>query len=274
MENNLAKWIKFISSQSLPVFNSTVQSVIRITADEKASCKQLADMIMRDASLTSRVIQIANTPIYNRGNTQSNSIRRMVLLIGFKKIAEICLTLSILDSVTDKHTQKLIYKIISKSFQAATQAYSIAELCRLKNSDKIYIAALLKHIGEIAFWSLTGKESVILADLLSWEDKNNEQLQQRILGTTFKSISLGLVNEWNLSDLLRKSLSVEVENTLELKCIKFGYEIAEINSHEYSDLEPIATYIARETNLPVNEVIKTIKSNMTAHDDIYNQFIQ
>lgn len=273
MENNLASWVKFISSQSLPVFNSTVQTVIRITADEKSSCKKLADMIMRDASLTSRVIQIANTPYYNRGNTKSNSIRRMVLLIGFKKIAEICLTLSILDSVTDKNTQKLIYKIVSKSFQAATHAYAIAELCNLKNSDKIYIATLLKHIGEIAFWSLTGKESLILSDLLNCEQKKPEQLQEKILGTTFKNLSLGLANEWNLSDLLKESLSAEIESTLELKCIKLGHEITEIESNEYSVLKPIATYIASETKIPVKEIIKTIQHNITEKNDVYSNYI-
>ncbi len=273
MENNLGNWVKFISSQSLPVFNSTVQKVIKITTDEKSSCKNLADMIMRDASLTSRVIQVANATYYNRGNTKSNSIRRTVLLLGFKKIAEICFTLAILDSVTDKKTQKLIYKIISKSFQAATHAYALAELCHLKNSDKIYIATLLKHIGEIAFWSLTGKESLILYDLLSCEYKDTEQVQEKILGTTFKRISLGLANEWDLSNLLKQSLSAKIENTLELKCIKYGYEITEIKSNEYSELEPIATFIARDTKLAVKEIIKTIQHNAANKNNIYNEYV-
>lgn len=273
MENNHKNWLKYIGNQTLPVFNSTIQTVIKLTADEKSSCKQLADMILRDASLTSRVIQIANTSYYNRGNTEYNSIRRIILLIGFKKIAEICLTLSILDSVTDKKTQKIIYKIVSKSFQAATHAYAMAELCNLKNSDQIYIAALLRNIGEIAYWSLTGKESHLMLELLESNNQDEEQLQEKILGTSFKKLSLGLAIEWSLSNLLIESLSNKVVTTLELKCIKFGYEITEIESDQYVDLEPIATFIASETKTPVKDVIKTIQHNFVDKRELSNNYL-
>ena len=128
-------WVKYIGNQSVPVFNSIIQSVIRLTMDDKSSCKQLAEVILQDASLTSRVIRVANSPYYNRCNTESDDIRRVILLIGFKRISEICLTLSILDSLTDKHTRKVIYKVIAKSFHAAIQARSIAGIYNIKNPD-------------------------------------------------------------------------------------------------------------------------------------------
>lgn len=274
MKNNLESWIKVIDEKTLPVFNSTVQTVINIAADEKSSCKKLADMIMRDVSLTSRILQIANSSYYNRGNNQCNSIRRIVLLMGFKKIAEICLTVSILDAVTNKKTQKIIFKVVSQSFQAATYAYALAEQCNLKNSDQIYIAALLKNIGEIAFWSLTGKESQLMIDLLQDNSKENEQIQESILGTTFKTLSLGLSLRWKLPSLLIESLSNNVENSLEQKCIKFGYEIAGIESNKYTDLEPIAAFIAIELKIPANSIISSIQDNYFDKDNLSKSYLE
>ena len=273
MENNLETWVKYIGNRTLPVFNSTIQKVIKLTTEDNSSNKQLADVIMQDASLTSRVIQVANSPYYNRGNTQSHSVRRMVLLIGFKKIAEICLTLSILDAVTEKKTQKIIFKIISQSFHAATHAHALAELCHLKDSDKIYIAGLLKNIGEIAFWSLTGKSGNLISDLINCKNNEPEKLQEQILGTTFKKLSLGLAEQWNLSQLLKESLTVKFEHTLELKCIKFGYEITEIESNDHSKLEPIAKFIANETKMPFKEVMKTIQNNIITQHDSYETYL-
>jgi len=274
MKSDLENWVKYIGSQTLPVFNSTIQRVIKLTTEETSTSKELADMIMQDASLTSRVIQVANSPFYNRSNIKSDSVRRMVLLIGFKRIAEICFTLSILDSVAEKNAQKIIFKIISQSFHAATHAHALAKLCHINDSDKIYIAALLKHIGEIAFWSLTGKSGNLISDLINCQSNEPEKVQEQILGTTFKKLSLGLAEQWNLSQLLKESLSVNFEHTLDLKCIKFGHEITEIKSNDYAKLEPIATFISSETKVSFKEVMNTIQANIIAQNNAYDSFLK
>ena len=145
--NNLTNWVKYIGTQTIPVFNDTIQSVLSLTMDEKSSCKQLAETILENPALTSRVLRVANSPYYNRCNRQFTDIRRIVLLIGFKKISEICLTLSILDSIVDNKTRKHVYTVSTKSFHAAIQARSIAESYKLKDPEMVYMSALLYTIG-------------------------------------------------------------------------------------------------------------------------------
>ena len=247
MEKNLNNWVKYIGNQSVPVFNSIIQSVIRLTMDDKSTCKQLAEIILQDASLTSRVIRVANSPYYNRCTTESGDIRRVILLIGFKRISEICLTLSILDSLTDKRTRKVIYKVISKSFHAAIQARSIAEIYNIKNPDKIYLAALLSNIGEVSFWSLSGKAGLLISDLLNSGYISAERAQKNILGTTFRELSLGLASEWHFSELLKRSLSNPTSSDIEVKAIQYGYEVAESIVNKNSDFDSVSEKIAHET---------------------------
>lgn len=274
MEKNLDKWVKYIGSQSIPVFNSTIQSVMKLAMDDKSSCKQLADIILQDASLTSRVIRVANSPFYNRCNSQANNIRRVILLIGFKKITEICLTLSILDSLTDARTRKIIYRVISKSFHAAIQARSIAEIYNLKYPDNVYLAALLNNIGEISFWSLTGKSGRLISDLLNQGYMKTEQAQENILGTTFRKLSLGLATQWDFSDLLKRSLNNPASSDLEIKCIQYGYKIAESIVNKNSDFDLISAKIAKDTGASVSDVRTTINDNILHAHDAYKYYIQ
>lgn len=273
MENDLKNWVKYIGNQSVPVFNSTIQSVMKLTMDEKSSCKQLAEIILQDASLTSRVIRVANSPYYNRCHTECSDIRRVILLIGFKRISEICLTLSILDSLTDRTTRKVIYKIISKSFHAAIQACSIAGIFGLKNTDKIYLAALLNNIGEISFWSLSGKSGKLISDLLNNDFVSYEEAQENILGTTFRKLSIGLATEWEFSDLLKRSLSNPTSSDLEIKCIKYGYEIAESIVNKNADFESTSEKIARESGRAIKDVRETINDNILLAHDTYEYYI-
>lgn len=272
MEKNLNNWVKYIGNQSVPVFNSTIQSVIRLTMDDRSSCKQLAEIILQDASLTARVIRVANSPYYNRCNAESGDIRRVILLIGFKRISEICLTLSILDSLTDKRTRKVIYKVISKSFHAAIQARSIAEIYNIKKPDNIYLAALLSNIGEISFWSLSGKAGLLISDLLNNGYLNAEKAQEKILGTTFRELSLGLASEWHFSELLKRSLSNPNSCDIEVKAIQYGYEIVESIVNKNSDFDTVSEKIAIETKKSINDIREIINNNILLADDTYSYY--
>lgn len=273
MENNLENWVSYIGNQSIPVFNETIQSVIKLAQDEKSSCKQLAEIILKDASLTSRVIRVANSPFYNRCNTESNDLRKVILLIGFKRITEICLTLSILDSLADKRACRIVYKVISKSFHAAVQSRSIAEIYKIKNPDKIYLAALLYNIGEISFWSLTGKSGELISDLLNNGYLSTEQAQENILGTTFRKISIGLATEWEFSTLLKSSLSHPTSENREIKCINYGYEIAESIVNKNSEFDLISEKIANETKAKIKDVRNIINDNILLAYDTYNFYL-
>lgn len=272
MDKNLNNWVKYIGNQSVPVFNSTIQHVIRLTMDDKSSCKQLAEIILQDASLTSRVIRVANSPYYNRCNTESDDIRRIILLIGFNRISEICLTLSILDSLTDIRTREVIYKVISKSFHAAIQARSIAEIYNIKKPDKIYLAALLSNIGEISFWSLSGKAGRLISDLLNNGYISAEKAQEKILGTTFRELSLGLASEWHFSELLKRSLSNPNSCDIEVKAIQYGYEIAESIVNKNADFDSVSEKIAMETKKSINDIREIINNNILLADDTYSYY--
>ena len=273
MASDLKNWVKYIGTQSIPVFNETIQSVLNLSMDEKASCKQLADTIVQDAALTSRVIRIANSPYYNRFNTEFTNIRRIVLLIGFKKITEICLTLSILDSIVDKKTRSHVYAITIKSYHAAIQARTIAELYGSRDPDMVYISTLLFNIGEIAFWSLSGKSGRLISDLLKQSGIKGEEAEKDILGITFRELSLGLVSEWKLSSLLKRALAQPASDDINIKCISYGNLIAEQIINKDFNFDSIAEKLAKESGSSLNEVRTMILENIAVTKDTYNYYL-
>ena len=273
MSIDLKNWVKYIGNQTIPVFNETIQAVLSLTMDEKSSCKQLAETILKDAALTSRVIRVANSPYYNHHENQLTDIRRIVLLIGFKKISEICLTLSILDSIVDNTTRKHVYTVSMKSFHAAIHARSIAELYGLKDQDMIYMSTLLYNIGEIAFWSLSGKSGRLISDLLQQAGINHEQAEKNILGITFRELSFGLVSEWKLSGLLKRALLNPASSDINIKCILYGNIIANTTLNKDADFNKLAENITKESNISAAQLKTTIKENIKIANETY-QFYQ
>ena len=269
MEKNLHNWVSYIGNQSIPIINKTVQSVLSLSLDEKSTCKQLANTIIKDVALTTRVLRVANSPYYKRCNNDITDLRRIILLIGFKRISEICLTLSILDTTVDKKTRKYVHSVATRSFHAAIQARSIAQLYKLKETDTIYMSTLLYNIGEIAFWSLTGKSGLLISDLLKQAGRDNEQAEKEILGTTFRELSYGLISEWKLYDLLKRALSNPTSSELNIKCITYGYMIADSINDNNLDYYFLAEEIAKDSKSSATEVKNTIIENIKISNDKY-----
>jgi HD-like signal output (HDOD) protein len=274
MDKNLNNWVKYIGNQSVPVLNNSLQKLLQLSKDDKSTFKNLADIILSDTALTTRVLRVANSPYYNRNNYEHTNLRRIVLLLGFKKITEICITLSILDSLVDTKTYSHVYKITSKSFHAAIQARSIAEIYHLKDPDMVYLAALLYNIGEIAFWSLTGKTGRLISDLMNQGYLSKEQAEIRILGTTFHKLSLGLVTEWQLCDLLKSALTNPISETPEIKCIMYGYKIAEMISNNDVNINEIFNKLALETKHSSHDIAKTIIGNAETANETYYYYMK
>ena len=272
MASDLKSWVKYIGTQSIPVFNETILSVLNLSMDDKSSCKQLADTILQDAALTSRVLRVANSPYYCRRHAELTNLRRVVLLIGFKKITEICLTLSILDSIVDNKTRRHVYEISTKSYHAAIQARALAELYNSRDPDMVYISTLLFNIGEIAFWSLTGKSGRLISDLLKHSGVKDEQAEKDILGVTFRELSLGLAAEWRLSDMLKRALEQPTSNDINIKCISYGNQIAEQIIDKDCDLNQIAEKISNDNEYSTAQIKSLILENMEIARDTYNYY--
>ena len=135
-----------------------------------------------------------------------------------------------------------------------------------------YMSTLLYNIGEIAFWSLTGKSGRLISDLLKQSGIENEQAEKEILGTTFRELSYGLISEWKLYDLLKRALSNPTSSDLNIKCITYGYMIADSINDNNLDYYFLAEKIAKDSKSSATEVKNTIIENIKLSNDTYNYY--
>ena len=136
----------------------------------------------------------------------------------------------------------------------------------------VYMSTLLFNIGEIAFWSLTGKSGRLISDLLKHSGVKDEQAEKNILGVTFRELSLGLAAEWRLSDLLKRALQQPSSDDVNIKCISYGNQIAEQIISEHCDLNSIAEKIAHGNEYTTAQIKSMILENMEIGRETYSYY--
>lgn len=156
--DSIDSWIQHLSDEDMPIFSDTVTDVTSTVNSDNTSATDVANSILKDASLTSRLLKMANSRYYNPGRYSITTITRAVMVLGFDQVRALALSLILIDSIENDTNREKIAEEMAQSFHAAVQAEQLARLTKVKVPEDIFVATLLSHLGHLAFWAFSGEK--------------------------------------------------------------------------------------------------------------------
>ncbi len=223
----LQSWIERLNQSELPALASVVTDLQRLTQAEHASVQQLADVLLRDAALTSKVLRVANSSYYNPSQEVIKTISRAIVLIGFDNVRLISLSVSLVDGLLDRAPRHQLLELLARSFHAAVQARNLSGYLMSRSEEEVFIAALLCHVGELAFWGCGGTQADELAEALAVPGVLADEAVQQVLGTSFRQLTLGLVKSWSLGELTALAQGATTVQDSRARSVTLGVRISE-----------------------------------------------
>ncbi len=221
-----AEWVAHIRDQDMPALGATVALVHSVTGDELATTDRLAQVILQDPAMTTKVLKLANSAFYNPARQLISTISRAIVVLGFDVVAEIAIGIRLVDALLAGGVRQRVLDEMAASFHAAVQARAIATLRRDKRAEEVFIATLLSRVGEMAFWCFGGQAAQRLDKALQAGDCSPEDAQMAVLGFRLRQLSVGLAREWKLGQLLQSVLEGSSRPTPTEEAIRFGQRIA------------------------------------------------
>ncbi|MFG0721183.1 HDOD domain-containing protein [Pseudomonas sp. GLN_6] len=223
----MQSWIDRFNQAELPALAAVVQDLHRLTLGHKSSVQQLADVLLRDAALTTKVLRIGNSVYYNPSQEPIRTISRAIVLIGFDNVRQIGLSVSLIDGLLARSSREQLAELLAQSFHAAVQARNIAGYVLSRSDEEVFIAALLHNVGELAFWGCAGEAADELAAALAQPGVDADEVVMHLLGTSFRQLSLALVKGWNLGDTVSLALQSSSQNDPAVKAVTLGTKISQ-----------------------------------------------
>ena len=205
-KKGLQAWVRHIRDQEMPIFGHTVQQVVNVAEDEEAPASRLARVILQDASMTARVLKVANSPYYNPRRQRISTVSRAVVILGFDTVRAMCLTITLVDSFVQGEPREQLIRELARAIHAAVQARTVALERGDDSPEEVFVATLLYHLGDLAFWCFGGEHARRLAELRKDPAYSDEQAEQEVLGFRLQQLTVGLAAEWKLNELLTNTL--------------------------------------------------------------------
>jgi len=134
----------------LPTLPDVALKVRDAVSKGEATSQDLADMIITDAALSARLMQVANSPLY-RGTVEVNSIQMAVTRLGSSTIRTLITSLVMQQMFTP--TTELLEQHFRETWE---QGVNVSSICRALSSfvphfnpDEAMLAGLIHQIGKL-----------------------------------------------------------------------------------------------------------------------------
>lgn len=189
----------------LPSLPEIVVRVRQAVNNDDVSLGNVVKMIQLDPSLTARLVQIANSPLYRSPQPVENCLMA-VNRLGLKTTRDLvtCLVLNNVFNVENKLLHSKVQKLWQHSCHVAAVASTIAKITPNLHEDTALLAGLLHDIGVLPILHYAAE----FPDVIESEEKLNFVIQE-----LRASLGRKILEEWNFDSALSDA-SAEAENWL------------------------------------------------------------
>ncbi|MCW8887609.1 MAG: HDOD domain-containing protein [Gammaproteobacteria bacterium] len=258
-KKELTQWVDRIKNEEMPSFGQAIQDIVKVTEGEISSASDLAHVILRDVSMTAKVIKVANSIYFNPQNIHVSTVSRAVISIGFNTVRDISLAVALVETLVKGKNKGQLISELARSIHAATQAKSLAELTDDDSPEEVFIETLLNKIGDLVFWSFSGPVGEQLIELMNSPGYTEESAQDELLGFRLDQLGDKLRSEWNIADPDRKSSTSHRKKTIEL-----AYKVstvAEKKGWRSKDMRDLISEIGKSMSLSTDQVLEMLHTN-------------
>jgi putative nucleotidyltransferase with HDIG domain len=138
---------EIVNARDVPTIPVLLLRILRVVDGERASTKDLVDLMQRDQALAGRVLRLANSGFFACAR-EVGTLSRAVMLLGFSTVKNLALGVKILETMRGRGGPGMA-ALWEHSALVGAAARSIAQRTRAADPEEVFTAGLLHDIGKV-----------------------------------------------------------------------------------------------------------------------------
>jgi eukaryotic-like serine/threonine-protein kinase len=229
-----------------PALSDSVSAINKLASSAGESVSSLASSILKDYSLTNKILRLVNSAYYRQAGSGSvSTVSRAVIVLGYETIRNISITVLLLDHLQDKAN----VRELKEAFLRANMAGLVAKIICGRSvfaghSEEAFICALFHSVGQMLAQYHFPEEIEEINKLVQVKKLSERAAALEVLGISFEDLGIGIARSWNFPPSIINSMrrlpegELRKPNTSEEAlhiAAAFGNEICEVISNTPPD---------------------------------------
>jgi len=202
LHQQLEERLRFCNT--LPTLSTVALRVIDLASSPVTDLGEVARCINVDPALTTKILRVANSPLYGKRRKTEN-LRQALTLLGLNTTVTLALSFSLASSLRNKKQAVMdTTQYWRRSILAAIAARSLGEQQNLTRLEDLFLGGLLQDLGMLVLDSVMPND---YGPVVSDYGANHDQLmdaERQALGTDHVEVGAWLLRHWELPDYLQQ----------------------------------------------------------------------
>lgn len=190
-----------------PALSESVSTINKITGSDKESVAQLSNTILKDFSLTNKILRLVNAAYYRQaGGGNISTVSRAVLVLGFDAIRNIAITVMLFEHLQNKGNANQLKDEFLRANLAGILAREIGAKTAARDVEQAFICAMFHNLGRLLSQYYFPEESEQIKRVVEQKACLEEAASIQVLGISYEDLGIGIAHTWGFPSLIVNSM--------------------------------------------------------------------
>ena len=190
-----------------PALSESVSTINKITGSDKESISQLSSTILKDFSLTNKILRLVNAAYYRQaGGGNISTVSRAVLVLGFDAIRNIAITVMLFEHLQNKGNANQLKDEFLRANLAGIVAKEIGAKTAARDVEQAFICAMFHNLGRLLSQYYFPEESEQIKRVIEQKACLEEAASIQVLGISYEDLGIGIAHTWGFPSLIVNSM--------------------------------------------------------------------
>ncbi len=192
--------------KDFPAFSQTINIINRASSSETESLSTVSNAILKDISLTNKVLRVVNSAYYNRSGGKISTISRAVVMLGINPVKSLAVSLMLFEHLQNKSQAHQLKEDAVTSLFSAILANDLAISSDVKEHEEAFLCALLQQLGKLLVRFYLHEESQAIDKQIEQNHIQESTAALKVLGTSYHKLGMAVAKEWGFPEQIIQSM--------------------------------------------------------------------
>jgi len=196
-----------VNMSDLPAMSDHVQELLRLLNDDESSAEEIAGVILKDASLATKLLQVVNSAFYSRGIPIA-TVSRAITTLGLTTVKELTISLALFEDFIKAGVEKEeISKLLAQCFLSASQAKILCQVKKINvPEEEVFICTLLHQLGTLIILVYLPELYRKAQELINRGCSDDVAAKAVLNDITFSEVGMEMARFWNFPEKIALSM--------------------------------------------------------------------
>ncbi|MBW1763855.1 MAG: HDOD domain-containing protein [Deltaproteobacteria bacterium] len=196
-------------NSDFPTFSRNIMEINKkasVSGMNYSSASELANTVLKDYSLTNKLLKLVNSAFYGQFAGKITTISRAVVVLGFEQVRMAASSLMLFDQLKNKGQKEELKEAAVGSFMSGMISKDLADRLRINDNEEVFICSMLYNLGRYLVLFYFGEEHKQIKKLMAQKGINEQAAAKAILGISYEDLGMGIAKSWKFPDKIIRSM--------------------------------------------------------------------